>query len=401
MIIVLCYLMVYGLAMYILYRQNLLSVTLGITVTLSWLATLVAAYYSFLIQVGDPAFYFNSPDNHFGVISQHQFTVWFAQTLIKPLARGDYFLTYLGFACFGFIGRVLSVLFFYHVCQTHQSEIAQKRAFFFGPGQWVCALLLLWPTLVFWGSLLGKDSLQYCFIFLLLYSLVAESIPNVGRVIMGVVSISMLILIRPYNSALMTIAICCMMLIGNFRLSNRLLGLGVILVLGAIAWHVMYNAYTINLLNLNWVMKYGLVQQMKQHHGTAITMHLSTSMDYWLNLPWTFFANAFLPLPGWYTTNLHAWLTAILNCIFVYIAATGLLWFVFKRPKLLALYYFNYLMLMLGWCFAGFLLLAAVNTNLGLADRQKIPYVAMFILFYGAIQFIKWLQQHKATIDVE
>lgn len=395
MVSIALYLGAFCLALYWLHRQSILSMQLGILVTLSWLLTLPAAYYSYLTQVADAYHYFTEPDVHLGVSTR--FVVWLTQTVIKPLAGGSYFLTYLAFAAIGFMGRVFAVMVFYRLGQNDR-YLSDFNNFFRGRGQWVCALLLLWPTVIFWGSLLGKDSLQYGFLFLFLLGLMTKSW---YRWLFMSISLVMLLWVRPYNAALLTLGFVGMLVLGRFQWHFRLIGLAAVSVVAIIADTIMRQVYQLSLFDLNHVMVYGLGQQMKQHHGTAIAMHIHHWYDYWLSLPWTMFANMFLPLPGWYTTNLHAWLAAFTNCVFIYIVVQILLWLLLARSKLKQLKYFNLLMFLLSFCFAGFLLLAVTNTNLGLADRQKMPYVTMLLLIYGAITYLSWRGKRESIVQAK
>ena len=393
MFIIILYLAVFCGALYLLHCKGLLSVKLGTLVTLSWLATLVAAYYAYATQITSVHKFFVDPDASFGW--SYQFAVWLTQSVMKPLAGGSYFLTYLGYACLGFLGRVFAVLTFYHICRD-DGGYPDYRQFFFGHGQWVCLLLLLWPTAVFWSSLLGKDSLQYCCLFLLLYSVLAHQ--GWQRLFVAGSALVVLTLVRPYTAVLITLALFLnVILLGRFRIRYRLLGWLVLLVLGIVIVdaQVIQSVYDVNLINWDSIAQAGLNKQLASNHGTALALPLSQDSNYWLNLPWVMFANMFLPLPGLYTTDMHAWLAAILNCALLGMSLVVVFWVSFKRLQLKGLTGFNYLMFMLGWAIIGVGLLALVNTNLGWADRQKIPYVTMLIMIYGAIIYLAWAAKRQ------
>lgn len=381
------------LALYLLHRKEILSVRLGSLVALSWLATLLASYYAFSIHPVSSEYFFYGSDGNFGV--SYQFMVWLTHYVIKPLAGGDYFLTYLGYASLGFLGRLFAVLIFYHICQGDRSY-PDYRQFFLGYGQWVCLLLLLWPSVVFWGSLLSKDSIQYCFIFLMLYGVIAHR--GWQRFVIVTASIVVLSLVRPYALVVISLALFLSLLaLGHFRIRYRLLGWFAVLIFVGIILEaqIIQAVYNVSLINWDAITQTALAKQMHTHNGIAVNVVMNSGMDYWLNLPWVLLANMFLPLPGWYTANMHAWMAAIANSGFALVAFVVFVWVVFKRLQFKELKYFNYLMFMLGWSLIGFALLAFVNTNLGWADRQKIPFVTMFIIIYGAITYLAWMIKRK------
>lgn len=368
-------------------KRALPPYTLSI-LTISFFFPFIGAYYSFITQVGDwPTYFDGAATFGFGT----QFVTWVTQNIFKPLAGGDLLSTYFIFAMFGFIGRVFSVFLLFSLLKKY--SVYNGAVFCLKRSKWIIALLLCWPTVVFWGSLLGKDSLQYCFIFIFLYSIFC--LRDKERICGTIVSVMLLGLIRPYSVAIIAIAFMFYSLfLAKMWLRYKIMSALVAMALVLLGASILQQKYGVDIFSVSDLSQYGLHNQIYQSRGTAIPVYASSGVAYFLNLPWTMLANMFLPLPGIYSTNANAWMTSFLNLF--------LLLLIFRLYKLLRgnkndkkRYLLNCVYFMISYCFAGFLLLGATNTNLGLADRQKIPYVGMILIIWGILRYINWTKQYE------
>ena len=374
--------------------KQFLDLRILLLILFSWIASFVAGYVYVTIIPGDYTQYFYRPNSEFGYATQ--FVIWLTQTYIKPVANDSLVLAFFIFAMFGFIGRLILMVLYRDLLKTQASR--QEISIFFNSqkGIFLLVLLMLWPPFLFWGSLLGKDSLQFMLVLLFLHAFFIKK--GVARY--GVLCFSLLVegLMRPYMVCLIFISYLLFVffqqrvnLLYKIVATIACVGLGVAIV------HLMKSQYNVNILDLDSIVDRSYFQQTNQSRGTAINVFWeSGGLSYWLALPWVFFANLFLPLPGLYTTNLHTWGSAVMNVFLLYVCGYVLMHFK-KIKSLFTPWLYNRILFMLIWSLMGMLLIALVNTNLGLAARQKIPYVAMIFVIYGLLKFKFWQNGYKRS----
>ena len=374
--------------------RQFLDLRILLLILFSWIASFVAGYVYVTIIPGDYHRYFYIGENVFGYATQ--FIIWLTQSFIKPLANNSLVLAFFIYAMFGFIGRLVLMVLYRDLLKT-QANKQEVSAFCKSQrGMLMLALFMLWPPFLFWGSLLGKDSLQFMLLLLFLYACFVQK----GFVRYVVIFFSLLVegIIRPYMLCLILGAYLLYILFQQrVNLLYKTIAIVLCLGLGVFVVHIMQSKYGVNILDLDSVVNRSYFQQTNQSRGTAINVFWqSGGLSYWLALPWVFFANLFLPLPGLYTTNMHAWASAIMNMFLLYVCGYVLMHFK-KIKSLFTPWLYNRIVFMLIWSLMGMLLIALVNTNLGLAARQKIPYVAMIFVIYGLLKFKFWQNGYKRS----
>jgi hypothetical protein len=230
------------------------------------------------------------------------------------------------------------------------------------------------PSISFWSSALGKDSIAFMSVGLILYGLVQPRV----RVVLVYLAIALMALIRPHIGAMLVISwVAAVVLFGQMPPLKKAV---FVIALGGIAVFLalLASAYVglAGSLDLTAVMNY-LERRETLNLGARSSIDLVA-----LSFPERVFAYLFRPTLL-EARSIDQMVTAAENLVFLGLIAVGLMAMARLRFRVVdwpQVFMVLYSMLML-W------VLANTTANLGIAARQKwmfLPFVLYLSLFYIA-----------------
>lgn len=321
--------------------------------------------------------------------SYHQFFLdatpyftWYGTEFVKWLTwyvryyiAGD---SYLGavafFSGFGLLGQVVYVLIFDRISlylAGHDLCAARKSI-------WPYAVILLWPSYILWTCGVGKDSLCFFGIAICIYSVINIAKNPLRYGLYFILAFTLIFMIRPYLFLVFGSTFCFAYVLLNKKVP--FLFKFTLFVVLAVSFYLLLPTLMeigrISTFSYDSVVNRSYVGLVAQSKGTAIPVPTDNPHLLPLFLPWTMFANGFLPL-FYPMYNVKALFASIENLVF--------LWFIFNFIKHRGFYKqiiqcVPLLKLGLYFFLSGLGLLAILNTNLGLAMRQKTMYTPTILI---------------------
>jgi len=271
----------------------------------------------------------------------------------------------------GFMGLLFIYRSFEYTMQKSKIEIHDNFIYFF----------FLFPTIVFWSSILGKDPLNLFFIGLFTYAFIhlIDSF-KLRYLLMIVASIIMVSYIRSWWSIIMVTSIFLYYIkINSFRsFMIFLLILPVFIILGM---GFLKTAGVGSMEDL--FLKMAETSKNLAYGGSSVGVHIITGFgDYLLWFPMNFFTSLFRPM-FWDVRNPFTLVAAIENMILLYYFYK----YVIKNwGRIFANKYLKFYILL---TFAWSLLYVIISpTNLGMAVRFKLQVLPLMLALIGASQMM-------------
>jgi len=278
----------------------------------------------------------------------------------------------------GFLGLILLYKTYEKVIKNSNLEINNKFIYFF----------FLFPTVLFWSSILGKDPLNLFFIGLFAYGfihLIDEF--KLKYLLMIVVSIWLVSYIRSWWSIIMVTSIFLYYLKVNSTRSFMLfLIIMPIFTLLAIQFLQTQGITSIDQMFL----KMTDTSSKLAYGGSSVGVHIITSFgDYLLWFFPNLFTTLFRPMP-WDIRNAFTLIAAIENVILFYLAYK----YIFKNWHLIYTnkYLKFYILLIFSW---SLLYVIISPTNLGMAVRFKLQVLPLMLILIGVSKSL--MEQKRAT----
>ena len=241
-------------------------------------------------------------------------------------------------------------------------------------------LLGLFPSLLFWGSILGKDPLQLLFIGIYSYGAAGWlRHGKIGSLFIAILGIGLVGLVRPWWVLITVIPLLMVSAFTSTRLKRfACFVLLLLLVAGAAIAFVNYSHITSVADVVGFVDSWsknmsigGSAQPMPEFHS------LSDMLVYW---PWGTFTALFRPLP-WDAHNLFAVFSGAENLILLIFFIAAL--FHFRLKYLKSPFILWIVLIILVWA----MIYAFISSpNLGAAVRFKatmLPYLLIFIWIFA------------------
>jgi len=266
----------------------------------------------------------------------------------------------------GFIGLILLYKTYEKVIKNSNLEINNKFIYFF----------FLFPTVLFWSSILGKDPLNLFFIGLFTYGfihLIDEF--KLKYLLMIVVSIWLVSYIRSWWSIIMVTSIFLYYLKVNSTRSFMLfLIIMPIFTLLAIQFLQTQGITSVDQMFL----KMTDTSSKLAYGGSSVGIHVLTGFgDYLLWFFPNLFTTLFRPMP-WDIRNAFTLIAAIENVVLFYLAYK----YIFKNWRLIYAnkYLKFYILLIFSW---SLLYVIISPTNLGMAVRFKLQVLPLMLILIG------------------
>jgi hypothetical protein len=241
----------------------------------------------------------------------------------------------------------------------------------------LATFIVFMPSVSFWSSGLGKDSIVFTAINLILWAFLNL---NKSKSIM-IFGIIFLLLIRPHIAALLLIAfLLSILMVKNIKIFTRIIYFFISVVITIITvpiglWAVGFNQD----LTLEKVMHHLESRQEYNWQGWDGGIDISS-----MSHPMQIFTYLFRPLP-FEAHNIFALVVSFENIFLMYLFAIGL-FFTFSgrrvstRPYLYSSFFWLYSV-------SALILLSMTTANFGISVRQKwsfLPFLLVMFIFYVA-----------------
>jgi len=228
-------------------------------------------------------------------------------------------------------------------------------------------LIVLLPSISFWSSALGKDSLAFMAAALALFA----SLDMGRRVVLLALAIFVMALVRPHIAGIMVIALA-----GSLVLQRRLpLGQRLFLGTAALAATAAMVPFALTYAGLGDASGADDIMNYVEHRQSLNTEGGSSVDIASMSLPLQLFSYLFRPLP-FEAGSIFALAASMDNVVLIFlaIAACGQM---FRRRKLAGNRAFMWFYCLLTW-----LILAITTANLGIAVRQKWMFAPILIYLF-------------------
>ncbi|MCH9756773.1 MAG: hypothetical protein K0U37_06265 [Gammaproteobacteria bacterium] len=314
--------------------------------------------------------------------------VWY----VRAWFTGESYLgTLFFFSAFSFVGHILWYLVFVHLAKTLKIN--------YQPYLFPALILMCWPSFLFFTAGIGKDSLSFFLIpsVLLTWNQLIYGKSKKGLMFVCLVlAVCLMTMVRPYLLMIIGGACYASTFNGLKRLSFfRLLSLIVLapLLLYAVHWVITTQGGMEN-TDATDIMNRAYKQQELLNGGTSFPMLSKNPVIVFLSLPYSFMMNLIMPLFV-FAHNLEALLASfenlfLINMIYRFWKNRRQWRFVKSQVDFAKLCFYTF---MFGMAFLGL-----VNTNLGLAMRQKGMYLPAFIVLALVMQLHNKRLKHESRV---
>ncbi|GEM_PF-3599868 len=365
----------YLLQKYHLNRKSILKISL-----LSALGHFIGAYalcYFAVTSGADSVYYFHEATLTYEGMGYH-----FAFLLLgyaKAYLLGESFLG--AFLISGAIAWIASTYFLLIYKILLDKISGPNRLYEIDPKQltYPALLLLCWPSYFFFSPGLIKDNFAFIGIGMILFVAVRGKL-TISSLMMLAIASFFGFMVRPYLFIIFGLSAFIYLLLGSrLTLFFKIGAIGLIIIITLAMLPLLSDYATMMHFSSSSVAqigKYAVRQQQYMHVGSSIPVPTHDPIVTFLFLPYLLFCNLFLPL-GIGANNSIGIISSIENAYFLWIVV------VFIRNKALYIKLKNQYpiikFLMIYFLF-GTSCLSIMNSNLGLAMREKMMYVPAFLI---------------------
>lgn len=229
--------------------------------------------------------------------------------------------------------------------------------------QWLAFIAVVLPSVSFWSSAIGKDSIAFMSIGLVTWAAI-DLRRRVGLMIFAVVA---MLMVRPHMAGILVLALSCALFFDKNASFLMRCFLGSVAIMGA-AILVPFAIKYAGLVELSQLAAY-VEQRQGYNQGGGSSLDISS-----MSLPMQMFTYSFRPLP-FEAHNLAALLSSMDNLFLILICILGLYsWFRYgvRRDA-------GNVLFLVAYIGAAWLILAVTTGNLGIAVRQKWMFMPMLI----------------------
>jgi len=377
---------------FILIKSRIHFISMFPYLTLSAISRFGAGlvYYFYSAHYGSDAhgYFHQSMISSFGFTSNH--LVYCIVWIVRALFTHNSLLgTFYFFSCLGLITSVCYYYLFYSVCidklNIHASDVRKMLL--------PKLLFFLWPSFLFWTSAIGKDSLMSFFIASSL-ALIFKERKSLLSNCCSLFFLAMLCLIRPYMFLIIGTATIILFVINGSRISffKKLLIITALICIFAYSVAFFKQWGKLASFSIADLAARAGSQQTILSSGTHIIVpNIAGTLNPFVMLPYTFFCNFLMPLFYPLNGGVMAIFSSIQNSILLIFSTQFIsrwsLWKLLSQHGIVFNYVFYYFLF--GISFFGL-----INTNLGLASREKMMFIPAFFLL---ICWHKILYRHQSS----
>jgi hypothetical protein len=301
-------------------------------------------------------------------------------TLLTSLFSSGLGLSFLGvflvFNIFGYIG-LISFAASLQVATRDKSKYINRLA----------TLIIFLPTVSFWSSAIGKDSISFMATGLSLWAVL-----NLRRRFwLMATAISVIFLVRPHIAGLMVIALAVSMGIQkkvSFMQRALIGGIALLLLILMIPFALTYSGLGTTFSTNDIAAYIEQRQGYNQDGGGGIDISA-------MSPPMQLFTYLFRPLP-FEANSIFAFAASIDNMVLLFLFIWGS-WVMIKRRKRYKQAFSENRMFLWIYSLSTWLILALTTANLGISVRQKWMFVPMLVFLF--ISVIGWPRKNTIVAD--
>ena len=358
-------------------------------ILLSWLGHFVGGYL-YTLEPSDSLinFFANATPVFSGLNTPF---VWNMTWYVREYMTGDSFLaTVYFFSAFAFLGSVLWYVLYLQLAQA--LKISNQKYIF------PALVIMCWPSFLLFTAGIGKDSLSYFLIPLIFLSWNEFIYLKKNKILMLIIlSLSLLLLtmIRPYLLMIFVVSYGFSTIRGatQITLTRVLLILAIIPIMLYVTSWVLEIQGHITSVDMSEIEGRSVRQQELQNHGTSYPILSQDPNMQPILLPYNFTMNLIMPLFV-LSNNMVGILASFENLFLI-----CLIYQFLRKRKL-----FQQLKSqsdLIKECFYFFLVgmsfMSIMNTNLGLAMRQKSMYLPAFLIVAMLVWLYNKQTKHKES----
>ena len=347
-----------GCGIAFLLRKPFQTTSKRVLALYTWHTLLAIVYLTYVMNFGGDAigYYRMSflPDLEFGFGT---IGLWLLTSVFTQGLGFSFLGVFLVFQIFGFIG----LLAFDAALRTVTKDKSKKI-------QRLATLIVFLPSVRFWSSAIGKDSLSFMAMGLALWAALNLN----RRVILMVIAILVMLFVRPHIAGMMVIG-----LTGSF-VFQRKASFTQRIILGTAAFAAAAILVPLGLNYAGLEEEAGSVELMnyiESRQGQNLSGGSSVDIAN-MSLPMQLFTYLFRPLP-FEANSIFALLASIDNIILLFLFITGI-HAAIKKPLPAHLLTHNRLFMWI-YCLIAWVILSMTTANLGIAMRQKWMFAPMLI----------------------
>lgn len=265
----------------------------------------------------------------------------------------SYFSIFLVFNTIGAIGLISYFLSLSKVVGTKSYKV-----------KFLAYLLILLPSLSFWSSAIGKDSISF-----LAVCLATQASFNLKKhMTLLIISVTCLSMVRPHIAVILVLSLGISIMFGDQiqRKGKLIISIGIMIIATVVVPFVM--SY-VGLASFNGLYEYIKIRQAYNAHGGS-SIELPS-----MNILHTLFSYGFRPLP-YEAHNTAALLASIDNLFCLLIFLFG----IYSYLKYKHSFDKTQIIFLGAYTITTWTLLALVTANLGIAVRQKWMFMPMVLL---------------------
>jgi len=380
---ILAFFLVFPYVYYLLRKFGLDRKSIMYAVVLSAIGHFIGAValYWFVITAGaDSIFYFNNASIHYQGLGYY--FAFFVLGYAKAYLLGESFLgAFLISGALGFLASIYYLLTYKILLDKISGkyplyEIDKKQL------TYPALLLLCWPSYFFWSAAIVKDNFAFLSIGMILF-VVARGKISISSLIMLGIAFFLGFMIRPYLFIIFTFSTFIYLLLGskwNIFFKITIISLliastyALLPLLGDYAMMMNFSSSTLGSMG-----EFAVRQQQYMNVGSSIPIPTHNPYLTFLFLPYLIFIDLFLPL-GIGANNFIGIISSVENAYFLWWAVFFIrnkpLWKELKNNLRITRFFMIYSLF-------GMSCLSIMNSNLGLAMREKMMYVpAMLICIF-------------------
>lgn len=335
------------------------------------------AYYLFAVHSGaDSVFYFENATRKFSGTGYH-FAFYVVGQLRYYFVNDSFLGAFLFSSALAFLGSIFYLLAYKALLDKLSNQckyyLLDSKMLSF-PG----LILLCWPSYFFWSAALVKDNFAFICVGIFFYCIASNKF-SLSKLLLVITSSLLGFMIRPYLFIIVGLSIAIYMLIGSkMKIYTKIIIIAMIAYAGLLLLPQLVNYVDKlqSLGSLNYVANYAIRQQQYMSIGSSIPVPTHNPQLLFLFLPYLILVNLLLPL-FYGASNLMGLISSFENFYLL-----GMIILLIRnrhcfRKVRSSIPVVNYLMI---YFIVGMSFLSMMNTNLGLAMREKMMYVPALLI---------------------
>lgn len=337
-----------------------------------FIGALAIFYYSVTIG-SDSVYYFQSATTKYSGLGY-----WAAFLILgyaKKYILGDSFLgAFLISGAIGFVASIYYLLTFkILLSRTNEAKPLTQQQIIYP-----AFLLLCWPSYFFLSAGLIKDNFSFLSISMILF-VIANGVLNTSTILTFLAAFCLSFFVRPYLFVIFSFSFVIYFILSKQTMAMRIIFFLSLILLTFLLLPLLHNYYVMMHfphLALRNIGNYAIQQQEYMHIGACFPIPTHNPFLTFLFIPYFMLANTLLPLGIGISGKLSIMSTIENAGLVVLIIFFIKNWSIWKEAN----ERLNILRFFIIYFIVGMACLSIVNTNIGLAMREKMLYVPALLI---------------------